>query len=367
MTRGEVKIIGTIRTNFLDSTNRVNVLKGIAQIKDKARGTWMLIRAYDRPGKKNIDALKKKHKENQKELPINEQSVFEPPQKTVSEKAGYVLFMDSKLVIFYSNDLAETPSADFLSDESEDAIYCVNGLAAIKRWVKGIDIFHRSVFIVPSLIAAYNKFMSGVDRMDQRRGTNAIRRKEQRVDRTVFSLVVDLSISNAYALLQQYKEDNKEDCITFRTFKTRVASQLIQLHLDERKKRKKPVGSEAAANNIGSIDSPHVLLPFTGNARRGCFLCCSLTDANLVKITNGMSTSSSNSKNSFKQCVKCQKGFHVNCFAVYHYPHLLKEHRTELKDFVENLTNTNKKQRASAAIPDFSEIDIPCKLIIARI
>ena len=49
----------------------------------------------------------------------------------VAGKAGYIVFKDSKVGIFYSNDLQSTPSAPTLDANNEEAIKCIHGLAKI--------------------------------------------------------------------------------------------------------------------------------------------------------------------------------------------------------------------------------------------
>jgi hypothetical protein len=88
----------------------------------------------------------------------------------VAECAGYVVFKDSKVLVFYSNDLALTPTEPILSAQNESAVEAVRGLAVIKRWC-GHEVFHRTKLKVPAIVAAYNMFMNAVDRMDQIRST----------------------------------------------------------------------------------------------------------------------------------------------------------------------------------------------------
>ena len=119
--------------------------------------------------------------------------------------------MDAKAVVFYTNDLASTPSQDML----DEAVLCVRGLVAIQRWVEGVSTLRRSTFLVPVAIAAYNKYMGGVDRVDQRICTNAIQRKETRVPKTMFGLVMDLALVSAYAIMTQRNESYRK---SFRDF-----------------------------------------------------------------------------------------------------------------------------------------------------
>jgi hypothetical protein len=99
-------------------------------------------------------------------------------------------FQDSKTVIIYTNDLASTPSKDILDSASQEAIDAVHGLAPIRRWC-GTEASTRTTFNVPAPIKAYNLFMNRVDRVDQLRSTNPTRRKEVRVNMSLFTSILD--------------------------------------------------------------------------------------------------------------------------------------------------------------------------------
>ena len=47
-TDGDVRILGTVRMNYVDSVNNGNVKKAVQLLKDQPRGTWYLIAAYNR-------------------------------------------------------------------------------------------------------------------------------------------------------------------------------------------------------------------------------------------------------------------------------------------------------------------------------
>ena len=89
------------------------------------------------------------------------------PHDLVAENAGYIVWKDKKIVIFYTNDLASSPSVPILDGSEPEARSAVHGLAILSRWT-GKEIFHRTLFSVPSPIVAYNMFMNSVDRMDQK-------------------------------------------------------------------------------------------------------------------------------------------------------------------------------------------------------
>ena len=176
----------------------------------------------------NISELKKQHEANEKKKPRNERVPFQIPLGPKSPNCGFILWKDSKLVMFYTNDLAHTPSEDILHDTSEEAIRCVNGLGPLHRWV-GTEMLNRTVFHVPAPIVAYNMFMNSVDIMDQRRSTNPTRRNEKRLSMTMFTIVLDLAVHNALALNLWIceVENATEQEISYREFKRRIAVDLV--------------------------------------------------------------------------------------------------------------------------------------------
>ena len=113
-----------------------------------------------------------------------------------------VVFKDNKLVMFYTNDLSKTPSTNILYSNSPEAVECVQGLAALRRWT-GDKNLHWKVYQVPAPIIVYNLYMNAVDIMDQSRSTNALKWKEKRLSVTILSLIDDLAIHNAYAVYSQ--------------------------------------------------------------------------------------------------------------------------------------------------------------------
>ena len=59
ITDGTSRVCGTIKFTNVDSTNRVYVRKGIAQLKNAPRGCWLLVRAYN--PHPNLTDLRNKH------------------------------------------------------------------------------------------------------------------------------------------------------------------------------------------------------------------------------------------------------------------------------------------------------------------
>ena len=64
MTNGEARIIGTVRFTNVDATNWHHLKKAIKQLKDSVRGSWKLVRAFDKV--ENYDALCRAHASSQK-------------------------------------------------------------------------------------------------------------------------------------------------------------------------------------------------------------------------------------------------------------------------------------------------------------
>lgn len=85
ITDGEIRMTGTIKINNVDAINRVRLKEAIIEMKDAERGSWMLVRAYDKPS----DYDKKRRKRAQQGLP------YEHPEECVAEQAGYIVFKDS--------------------------------------------------------------------------------------------------------------------------------------------------------------------------------------------------------------------------------------------------------------------------------
>jgi hypothetical protein len=100
----------------------------------------------------------------------------------------------------------------------------VNGLAKLYRWTDDC-LLYRKVFMAPAVVVAYNLFMNSVDRMDQRRSAMACQRREKRCSMSIFTMILDLACSNAYALACTLSTTYKSE-VKFGEFKRRIADQL---------------------------------------------------------------------------------------------------------------------------------------------
>ena len=314
----ELKLCGTVRLNFVDEVNKVNVTKGIEMMRNAKRGDWVLVPAFnfDRNHEKDKNAFLKEQKKNRT------RQKYEPKMGEQAENAGFVLFMDSKLCIFYSNDLACTPSRQNISSrhsddkEVEDAWECMHGRAPLRRYppakdgVKG-DI-GRIVYQVPAVIVAYNYFMCMVDLMDQRRANLVTKRKERRVQMSLWTMILDLASHQGYAIYEWITVNYPEKAmivmnekiskkLTFYEFKKKIVEGLVEDKLKKRNVCKRKSSSEEP--------KPHLLCSLFDASNKEnkpqmrCEVCNIVGDKRLMT--------------SF-YCDTCKVGFHPACFNVYH-------------------------------------------------
>ena len=59
----------------------------------------------------------------------------------IADNAGYIMWEDSELVMFYSNNLKTTPLANIMDENDEKAIEAVHGLVNITCWT-GSEVMH---------------------------------------------------------------------------------------------------------------------------------------------------------------------------------------------------------------------------------
>ena len=235
--------------------------------------------------------------------------------------------------MFYTNDLVSTPN-QLINSPNDTTIACVRGLAPLQRWI-GNEAMHRTVLMVPAPIAAYNKFMNGVDRFDQYRSNNPTARKEKCVPLSIFTFLLDASVQNAFAI--QKIIDPKSSC-EFREFKQVIAEKLVLPYLNEKRNQKV---QRARSNReidegevrLGSILSNHMLLESDGKRSANCYLCTIM-----AKDTT--------KRTSIYGCVQCKQAFHVNCFTLYHFRDALNCHRPALVRLIrENDGSQSRKRR----------------------
>ncbi|OWZ04720.1 LOW QUALITY PROTEIN: hypothetical protein PHMEG_00023331 [Phytophthora megakarya] len=224
----------------------------------------------------------------------------------LSPRAGYVGFHDKQPVVFYTNDLASTPSARVLDGENSEAISCCHGLYPIRRWTEN-RVLYRKTFMAPAMVAAYSIAMNGVDCVDHVRCTNPSMRKEQRLSMCLLTWVLDLSLINASALMQQIRKE-QTDREHFENLKYEFVNRLSHLNWPSQKRNAlKRNRSEATPSYIPDREELHILTP-NSRERSSGKLVCHLCRLQGIKTT----------KSSFG-CTKCEVGFRVECFAVAHF------------------------------------------------
>ncbi len=177
-TDGDVRILGTVRMNYVDSVNNGNVKKAVQLLKDQPRGTWYLIAAYNRDPNYNKEKKRQQAETWKRKKDGNDAnaSAFIPARGEKGKKAGYIVWLDSKSVIFYTNDLFCDVPEDIIPGTSDEAVKCVHGLVDIQCWL-GSESFCRTTIRAPAIVVAYNYSRNGVDRMDQQRAVNPTKRK----------------------------------------------------------------------------------------------------------------------------------------------------------------------------------------------
>ena len=288
LTNSEIRIIGTVRMNFVDKLNKPNGEKAYDMEGKMVHGSWLLIQCF------------------------NEGSDGDPQ---VSANIGYIVFKDKKVVGFYTNDLADILDTIISRTENDPSVKCVHGLSKIKRWL-GTEVFHRTILRVPAIVVAYNIFMNSVDCFDQYRKTHHLLRREKRVTMSIFTVLIDDSINNVYAYYFVCYFSGKK--ISMTEFKQRIAELLVSKsrQSSDQKLNTTPEGPEF----VPFIN--HQLIKNKNKKRQYCYLCKIMMskkkDSNM-KIKRP--------KQSEYSCVQCQRDFCVNCFTGYHHLNRLHDDR----------------------------------------
>jgi len=105
---------GTCKYSNIDAINRPIILECVELLKDKLRGTWVMRRShsYDR----TYDALRQRSTDEEIK------SYKKVPDRLIQANSGLIFFKDAKVVIFYSNDLFNTPRHRICLDSDDDTI-----------------------------------------------------------------------------------------------------------------------------------------------------------------------------------------------------------------------------------------------------
>eukprot|EP00934_Nitzschia_sp_Nitz4_P008943 Nitzschia sp. Nitz4//scaffold141_size107518//58724//59807//NITZ4_004280-RA/size107518-augustus-gene-0.81-mRNA-1//1//CDS//3329536300//8933//frame0 len=93
----------------------------------------------------------------------------------------------------------------------------------------------------------------------------------------------------------------------------------------------------------------HMLLENTGKKSTNCYLCTIMTTDNTKRT-------------SIYSCVQCERGFHVNCFSLYHFQDEMAKHRPALVQLMQVREESGKKKRrrrANTLTSNMKEFRVP--------
>ena len=180
-------------------------------------------------------------------------------------------------------------------------------------WI-GFELFYSRSIKFPDIVAAYNIFMNDVDSMDQMRATSPTSRAEQRLNMSIFTLILDLTMENSFSTYSKLRTlENSLPKVEFHEFKRRVVVSLVQplcgsASDSARRKRYLPAPEEQVPAQVQDVNTArewqapfHVLLDTKNSAKIRCFLWPQLGMKERVMTA----------------CSACGQGFHENCFAAY--------------------------------------------------
>jgi hypothetical protein len=94
----EARMIGTVKFTNVDSTNQRFLSEAMSMMKDTPRGSWCLVCAYDKIS--NLEKLRRQHVSAKKKMSASQRTQFVAPTELVAENAGYIVWKDSRLVVF---------------------------------------------------------------------------------------------------------------------------------------------------------------------------------------------------------------------------------------------------------------------------
>lgn len=180
----------------------------------------------------------------------------------------------------------------------------MRGLSPLKRWT-GSETLNCSTFQVPAIIVAYNLYMNSVDRADRKWSTNPTRRGGKYLHMSMFTYVLDLSVLQAHNVLQTIKSD---DNVSLVQFKRSLCEALVNPYRKTRNHVEDKYWRIVVEGVLGSNQHPHMLVENKGKKDIHCYLCLFVNKK----------------RKTIYGCVKCGKGFQVNCFTAYHCKRVLK-------------------------------------------
>ena len=350
----DVKVIGTVRGNFIDGVNRENVLKAVANLKDQPRHSLYLVRALKE--QKTPPLKKRRVQSNTMDRYLN-QNNSSPTRSTCASKAGYIIWKDKKIIPFYTNDLAFTPNLDILEGTLPEAVRAVHGLAPLKRWT-GSESVQRTTVMVPAPIVAYNMFMGSVDIMDQKRECTSVKRKEKHLSTDIFNYVISLVCLNAHAIYDQLRLQQsitgKE--YTHTEFKRLLAEQFCSGTGEVESPPQTPPEPPAPAL-IPDMEVPlhkHQMSQIEGNTfRPSCYVCTMYECQHKTRKSKPRVN---------MVCLVCKAAFHPTCFTAYHNPDTVTNQ--DVRCFLRDINPPKKDRQLKLSVTDIKVAPLPFQKMI---
>lgn len=430
MHRAIITITGTHKKNLLEAVNKPGVMAALEELQSDGykKGSWALVPAYDPvevlvPAKgtkrntKNPKMVPKTYKnkcllflrgddvKDEEELVtiIIGKNRKEEVTCQKADRCGYIIYKDTKEVLFYTNDLAtDVPNGEetFLIAKNgvatQEMIECVRGLCTLKRWTDA-SYAGRTKFQAPAIVVAYNMFMNAVDVMDQYREANITKRKDKRVSLGLFFFLMDLCVHNAFAIYTKLRETNPDlPILQFPEFKRKICVSMVTPQMNRRDKeamevklrRERKIASAekakkrlnelrvsvgVAPSNLPEASVEHRLARTSfgktygskkpQHERINCIACKMAVDMGEI----GSQGAKSELLTSWC-CLMCKSGFHPECFVMWHNAYSTSTEMVDLK-LAARLKLTEEaglgsKRRISQHIPDGDDVDdcdsIPC-------
>lgn len=152
----------------------------------------------------------------------------------------------------------------------------------------------------PKMVDEYNKYMLGVDRLDQRMSYHQFARKSVRWWRKVFFWMMEVAVVNAYILYTQHTNDRRK--MAHKQFRRELVLALCQPQRDNTTQRHLSIRD----HTLERLRGQH--FPETGSARRGCRVCSSRKPGGVRHLTTAF-------------CSTCSDNPHLcigDCFRKYH-------------------------------------------------
>jgi len=211
-------------------------------------------------------------------------------------------------------DLLKTPrgSHHFVHDESSGSVivqwhdsnivtiasncHSVHPLGQARRWSQK----EKKVITIsqPHTVAAYNKYMGGVDRLDQNIATYRISVRTKKWWWSIFSFLLSATVNNAW-LLYRETDSYSVDKLDLLEFMRRIVNAYLQMHGNRSSSKLKEVRcipqSKRVLAEVRFDHQDHIIESIP--KQRRCGHC-----GNKVS----------------RQCAKCTVPLHVDCFAAFH-------------------------------------------------